>query len=51
MLHSSKLDAMETGQGSFARNLAALAKAITKTEHTVMCHPLKTNTNHGVVAF
>ncbi|XP_073346961.1 protein NYNRIN-like [Pagrus major] len=51
MYHSSRLDNMELGQGGCARHLAALAKAITKTEHMVMCHPLKINTNHGVVAF
>lgn len=51
LYHSSKLDNMETGQTGCTRHLAALAKAITKTSHIVMCHELKVNTNHGVVAF
>ncbi|XP_029298122.1 uncharacterized protein LOC115015101 [Cottoperca gobio] len=51
MYHSSKLDSVELGQTGCARHLAALAKTIKKTAHVVMCHPLKVNTTHGVVAF
>ncbi|XP_034084287.1 protein NYNRIN-like [Gymnodraco acuticeps] len=51
MYHSSKLDNIELGQTGCARHLAALAKVIEKTAHVVMCHPLKVNTAHGVVAF
>lgn len=51
MYHSSKLDNMETEQAGCSRYVAALAKAITKTSHLVMCHDLKVNTGHGVVAF
>lgn len=49
MYHSSKLDNMETGQAGCAIYLAALAKAISKTSHIVMCSELTINTTHGVV--
>ncbi|XP_038577860.1 uncharacterized protein LOC119905168 [Micropterus salmoides] len=51
MYHSSRLDNIEQGQTGCARHLAALTKAIDKTSHVVMCHPLKINTTHGVIAF
>ncbi|XP_062864415.1 protein NYNRIN-like [Trichomycterus rosablanca] len=51
MYYSSKLDVMEQGQTHCTRQIAALAKAVNKTAHLVMCHPLVINTNHGVVAF
>ena len=49
--HSSRLDNIERGQTGCARYLAALAKAIDKTAHIVLCHTLVINTNHGVAAF
>ena len=51
MYHSSKLCNVEMGQTGCGRHLAALANAIEKTAHIVMCHPLKVNTTHGVVSF
>ncbi|XP_046891656.1 uncharacterized protein LOC124477723 [Hypomesus transpacificus] len=51
MYHSSKLSNVEMGQTGCGRHLTALAKAIEKTAHIVMCHPLKVNTTHGVVSF
>ncbi|XP_054483279.1 uncharacterized protein LOC129116393 [Anoplopoma fimbria] len=51
MYHSSKLDAVETGQSTCARYVAAVAKSIEKTAHIVMCHPLEIHTHHGVAAF
>ncbi|XP_032365350.1 uncharacterized protein LOC116680374 [Etheostoma spectabile] len=51
MYHSSRLDTVEKGQTTCARYVAALAKAIDKTAHVVMCHPLTIHTSHGVTAF
>ncbi|XP_032365890.1 uncharacterized protein LOC116683813 [Etheostoma spectabile] len=51
MYHSSRLDVVEKGQTTCARYVAALAKAIDKTAHVVMCHPLQIHTSHGVSAF
>ena len=51
MYHSSRLDSIERGQTVCARYMAALTKAITKTSHIVMCHPLKVNSDHGITAF
>uniref|UniRef100_A0A4W5L6U3 Uncharacterized protein n=1 Tax=Hucho hucho TaxID=62062 RepID=A0A4W5L6U3_9TELE len=48
---STKLDNIETGQTDCARHVAALSKAIGKTAHIVMRHPLEINTDHGVTAF
>lgn len=51
MYYSTRLDNMGKGQAGCTRCLGTLAKAIDKTNHILMCHPLKINTNHGVVAF
>ncbi|CAB1327504.1 unnamed protein product [Coregonus sp. 'balchen'] len=50
MYHSSKLDPIEKGQTTCSRYVAAVAKAIDKTAHLVMCHPLQIHTHHGVAA-
>ena len=50
MYHSSRLDSIERGQTVCARYMAALTKAITKTSHIIMCHPLKVNSDHGIPA-
>ncbi|CAB1350840.1 unnamed protein product [Coregonus sp. 'balchen'] len=49
--YSAKLDNIEIGQTDCARHLAAIAKAVSKTAHIVMRHPLEINTDHGVTAF
>ncbi|CAB1345030.1 unnamed protein product [Coregonus sp. 'balchen'] len=49
--YSAKLDNIETGQTDCARHMAAIAKAVGKTAHIVMRHPLEINTDHGVTAF
>jgi len=51
MYYSSILDNIEKGQARCIHYLATLAKAIGKTSHIIMCHPLKVNMNRGVVAF
>ncbi|KAM5125669.1 LOW QUALITY PROTEIN: uncharacterized protein ACMZJ9_022047 [Mantella aurantiaca] len=48
---STKLGTVEMGHAHCARYVAAAAKAVEKTAHIVMCHPLKITTHHGVVAF
>ncbi|XP_055771336.1 uncharacterized protein LOC129847611 [Salvelinus fontinalis] len=48
---SAKLDHIECGQTDCARHIAALSRAIGKTAHIVMRHPLEINTDHGVTAF
>lgn len=47
---SCKLDSVEVGKPPCIRFLAALAKAIEKTAHIVLCHPLIVNTDHSVTA-
>ncbi|XP_036816756.1 uncharacterized protein LOC110528531 [Oncorhynchus mykiss] len=51
MYHSSKLDHIEVGQTTCSRYMAAVAKAIEKTAHLVMCHPLEIHTHHGIAAY
>ncbi|XP_064864485.1 uncharacterized protein LOC115135188 [Oncorhynchus nerka] len=51
MYHSSKLDHIETGQTTCSRYVAAVAKAIEKTAHLVMCHKMQIHTHHGVAAY
>nr|XP_046167153.1 uncharacterized protein LOC124003133 [Oncorhynchus gorbuscha] len=51
MYHSSKLDHIDTGQTTCSRYVAAVAKAIEKTAHLVMCHKLEIHTHHGVAAY
>ncbi|XP_064877154.1 uncharacterized protein LOC135572653 [Oncorhynchus nerka] len=51
MYHSSKLDHIETGQTACSRYVAAVAKAIEKTAHPVMCHKMQIHTHHGVAAY
>lgn len=51
MYHSSKLDHIELGQTTCSRYVAAVAKAIEKTAHLVMCHPLEIHTHHGVASY
>ncbi|CAB1312096.1 unnamed protein product [Coregonus sp. 'balchen'] len=51
MYHSSKLDHIEAGQTTCSRYVAAVAKAIEKTAHLVMCHKLEIHTHHGVAAY
>ena len=51
MYYSARLDSIERGQTTCARYMAALTKAVTKTSHIVMCHPLKVNSDHGITAF
>ncbi|XP_031676918.1 uncharacterized protein LOC116371919 [Oncorhynchus kisutch] len=49
--YSAQLDNIECGQTDCARHIAALSKAIGKTAHIVMRHPLEINTDRGVTAF
>ncbi|XP_055741995.1 uncharacterized protein LOC129825909 [Salvelinus fontinalis] len=49
--YSAQLDNIECGQSDCARHISALSKAIGKTAHIVMRHPLEINTDHGVTAF
>ncbi|XP_031674692.1 uncharacterized protein LOC116367125, partial [Oncorhynchus kisutch] len=51
MYHSSKLDHIETGQTACSRYVAAVAKAIEKTAHLVMCHKMQIHTHHGMAAY
>ncbi|XP_036808375.1 uncharacterized protein LOC110515180 [Oncorhynchus mykiss] len=51
MYHSSKLDHIEMGQTTCSRYVAAVAKAIEKTAHLVMCHKMEIHTHHGVAAY
>ena len=51
MYYSGKLDQVDQGKVACSRYLAALAKAIDKTAHIVMCYPLVVNTEHGVRAY
>ena len=45
------MDALEQGQPNCSRYVAALARAVEKTAHIVLCHPLIITTEHGIAAY